>query len=56
MKKARCVENKGGETDLEIGKIYRVISTVPKGWIRVVDDSGEDYLYLRRWFEEVKEE
>ena len=26
------------------GKVYDVIS-VEKGWYRVVDDSGEDYLY-----------
>lgn len=26
------------------GKVYDVLS-VEKGWYRVVDDSGEDYLY-----------
>ena len=26
------------------GKIYEVLS-IEKGWYRIVDDSGEDYLY-----------
>lgn len=36
-----------GETsflELTNGKVYNVIS-VEKGWYRIVDDSGEDYLY-----------
>ena len=36
-----------GETmplELTNGKIYTVIS-VERGWYRVVDDTGEDYLY-----------
>lgn len=36
-----------GKTDflmLTHGKIYEVIS-VEKGWYRIIDDSGEDYLY-----------
>lgn len=32
------------------GKIYDVLS-VEKGWYRVVDDSGEDYLYPPEYFE-----
>ena len=35
-------------------KVYDVIS-VEKGWYRVVDDSGEDYLYPPKYFEIVKE-
>ena len=31
-------------------KVYDVIS-VEKGWYRVVDDSGEDYLYPPKYFE-----
>ena len=30
-------------------KIYDVIS-VEKGWYRIVDDSGEDYLYPKKIF------
>lgn len=36
-----------GETsflELTQGKVYEVIS-VEKGWYRLIDDSGEDYLY-----------
>jgi hypothetical protein len=35
-------------------KVYDVIS-VEKGWYRVVDDSGEDYLYPPKYFEIVEE-
>ena len=34
-------------------KIYDVIS-VEKGWYRIVDDSGEDYLYPKKYFEIVE--
>ena len=36
-----------GETsflELTNGKTYKVLA-VEKGWYRIVDDSGEDYLY-----------
>lgn len=45
-----------GETsflELTNGDIYEVIS-VEKGWYRVVDDSGEDYLYPPDEFEVVE--
>ena len=32
------------------GKIYEVLS-VEKGWYRIKDDSGEDYLYPPEGFE-----
>ena len=38
-----------GKTDFLVlthGKIYDVLS-VEKGWYRVIDDSGEDYLYTK---------
>lgn len=34
-------------------KIYEVLS-IEKGWYRLVDDSGEDYLYPPEQFEIVK--
>ena len=37
------------------GNVYDVIS-VEKGWYRVVDDSGEDYLYPPDQFEIVEEQ
>ena len=42
-----------GKTDflmLTHGKIYDVISA-EKGWYRIIDDSGEDYLYPPGKFE-----
>ena len=36
------------------GKIYDVMS-VEKGFYRIVDDSGEDYLYPPKYFEVVEE-
>jgi hypothetical protein len=46
---AVCVNNKGYEASLEAGKLYRVISddeASSHGYIRVIDESGEDYGYL----------
>ena len=37
------------------GKVYDVIS-IEKGWYRIKDDSGEDYLYPPDEFETVKNE
>lgn len=45
-----------GKTDFLVlthNKIYDVIS-VEKGWYRIVDDSGEDYLYPPEQFEIVE--
>lgn len=42
-----------GKTDFLVltnGRIYNVIS-IEKGWYRIVDDSGEDYLYPPEQFE-----
>jgi len=48
-----CVENSGNEVSLEIGKVYRRIRPHKKdfaGWIRVIDESGEDYLFPAKRF------
>jgi hypothetical protein len=45
---AVCIENKGYEASLEIGKLYRVLSdraAERHGYLRIVDESGEDYGY-----------
>ena len=45
-----------GKTDFLVlthGKTYDVLS-VEKGWYRIVDDSGEDYLYPPENFEVVE--
>ena len=44
---AVCVANEGIE-DLSMGMIYRIMPdevAAAEGLLRVVDDSGEDYLY-----------
>jgi hypothetical protein len=35
--------------DLLLGKCYEVLAT-EDGWLRIVDESGEDYLYPAEWF------
>jgi len=45
---AVCLNNQGYEASLEVGKLYRVIPDEPAaahGYIRVVDESGEDYAF-----------
>jgi hypothetical protein len=47
-----CVENKDSE-DLEKRKIYVVIpdeDAEKEGYFRVIDESGEDYLYPASYF------
>jgi hypothetical protein len=49
---ALCVENKDTE-DLEKKKIYEVIpdeAALKEGFLRVIDESGEDYLYPASYF------
>jgi len=51
-KYALCVENKDCK-DLEKRKIYQVLSdddAEREGYFRVVDESGEDYLYPQSYF------
>ena len=47
-----CVRNKDCE-DLELRKIYQVLpdeSAAEDSYIRVIDESGEDYLYPADYF------
>ncbi len=49
---ALCIENKDCE-DLEKRKIYQVIpdeASEKEGYLRVIDESGEDYLYPQSYF------
>jgi hypothetical protein len=52
---AVCVANKGCD-DLQIWKLYRVLpdEAAAEGYLRVVDESGEDYLYPASRFVVVK--
>lgn len=45
---AVCINNEGYKASLEVGKLYRVIpdeEAASHGYLRVVDESGEDYGY-----------
>ncbi|NJN46622.1 MAG: hypothetical protein HC808_09235 [Candidatus Competibacteraceae bacterium] len=47
-----CIENKDCD-DLEKGKVYPKLSDSKakrEGFIRVIDESGEDYLYPESYF------
>ena len=49
---ALCIENTDSE-DLERGKVYVIrpdAAAKREGYIRVVDESGEDYLYPESYF------
>jgi hypothetical protein len=51
-----CVKNEGYPALLERNKVYRVISDKQAesvGQLRVVDESGEGYLYPRSFFQPV---
>ena len=51
-----CVRNDECE-DLEVRKIYRVLpdaTAARDGYVRVVDESGEDYLYPESYFVPVR--
>jgi hypothetical protein len=48
-----CIENKKYPASLEFGKIYRVMEdkkAEEHKMLRVVDESGEDYLYPETYF------
>ena len=47
-----CVKNRAAE-DLELRKVYRVLgdhAAAADGYLRVIDESGEDYLYPADYF------
>ena len=48
-----CINNTEYPASLELHKIYRVLADEDarrEGDLRVVDESGEDYLYPAEWF------
>lgn len=50
---AICVKNSGYPASLELHKIYRVLSdkeAQTDGDLRVIDESGEDYLFPADYF------
>jgi hypothetical protein len=49
---ALCIANRGAE-DLVVRKVYRVLpdkAAAATGYLRIVDESGEDYLYPGDYF------
>ena len=51
---AICIRNKGHSASLEIRKLYAVLEDPDaevNDLIRVIDESGEDYLYPARLFQ-----
>ena len=54
---AVCIDNRGYPASLELHKIYRIIpdeDAAVEGDVRVVDESGEDYLYSADRFVEIE--
>lgn len=48
-----CLKNEGYGASLERHKIYRVLvdaEAEKDGDLRIIDESGEDYLYPKDWF------
>ena len=50
---AVCLNNRGFEASLEVGKLYEVVTDAEaesEGMLRVVDEDGEDYLFEAKIF------
>jgi len=50
---AVCINNRDFEASLEVRKLYEIVPDVgaeKDGMIRVIDESGEDYLYPAEHF------
>jgi len=48
-----CINNTGYEDDLKLRTVYRVLpdeSAAASNYIRVIDETGEDYLYPADYF------
>ena len=53
---AVCLQNSGHEVSLELRKLYELLpddDAAREDLVRVVDESGDDYLYPSSWFAEV---
>ena len=50
---ALCLENAGNEASLILGKVYRILpdaGAAKDDLVRIIDESGEDYLFDKRQF------
>ncbi len=48
-----CLDNTGYDSSLDVRKVYRTVRDAKAqrlGLIRVIDESGEDYLYPKKLF------
>ena len=48
-----CVDNTGYTASLDLNKVYRILRDAraeQDDFIRVIDESGEDYLYPKSFF------
>ena len=54
---AVCLKNEGYLLSLEKHKIYRILTdpeAEKNGELRIIDESGEDYLYPEDWFAKIE--
>lgn len=54
---AVCMQNEGYTVSLELRKLYQVLPDkdgTAHGYLRVIDESGEDYLFPAAWFSPVE--
>ena len=52
-----CVDNQGYEASLELRKLYENVPDKEAdchGQVRIIDESGEDYLYPATYFAAIK--
>ena len=50
---ALCLDNAGTEASLILGKVYRILPdarAAKDDLLRVIDESGEDYLFTKQQF------
>ena len=50
---ALCLDSEGYPASLEVGKLYRVVpdeAATTHGYIRIIDESGEDYAFTANRF------
>ena len=52
-----CIQNDEYPASLEVGKVYRILTDLPaqaRQFVRVIDESKEDYLYPSKYFVPIK--
>lgn len=52
-----CVEKDEDSGDIQVARLYRPLpdkAAAGAGYVRVIDDSGEDYLYPASYFEKAR--